>query len=67
MPASSISKLKMRALRVYVAMDNLLHVGDFPGGNPESESYSGGNYVRGVDYGTYPLYSTYVVGLKIGF
>jgi TonB-linked SusC/RagA family outer membrane protein len=66
-PASSISKLRMRALRVYVAMDNLLHVGDFPGGNPESESYSGGNYVRGVDYGTYPLYSTYVVGLKIGF
>ena len=66
-PASSISKLRMRALRVYVAADNLLHVGEFPGGNPESESYSGGNYVRGVDYGTYPLYSTYVVGLKIGF
>ena len=67
LPKSVISKIKMSALRVYVSMDNLLTVTDFPGGNPESESFSGGDYVRGVDYGTYPLYKTFIVGVKVGF
>jgi len=66
-PSSVLSKFKIRALRAYISLDNLLHLGEFPGGNPESESYSGGDYVRGVDYGTYPLYSTYVFGIKLGF
>jgi len=66
-PSNLLSKIKIRTLRAYVSMDNLLHVGEFPGGNPETESYSGGDYVRGVDYGTYPLYSTYIIGIKLGF
>jgi TonB-linked SusC/RagA family outer membrane protein len=67
LPKSVISKIKMSTLRVYVSMDNLLTVTDFPGGNPESESFSGGDYVRGVDYGTYPLYKTFIIGVKVGF
>ena len=66
-PSNLLSKIKIRKLRVYFSADNLLHVGEFPGGNPETEAHSGGDYVRGVDYGTYPLYSTYIVGIKLGF
>ena len=67
LPSKFISRLKIRTLRVYISCDNLLHVGEFPGGNSETESYSGGDYIRGVDYGTYPLYSTYIAGIKLGF
>ena len=67
LPKDLISKIKMQSLRIYASADNLLHIGEFPGGNPETESYSGGDYVRGVDYGTYPLYSTYIIGIKLGF
>ncbi len=66
-PSEFLSRFKIRTLRAYVSMDNLLNVTEFPGGNPESESFSGGDYVRGVDYGTYPLYSTYIFGIKLGF
>ena len=59
--------LKIMRIRAYVSMDNLLTVTDFPGGNPETESYSGGDYVRGVDYGTYPLVKTFIFGIKLGF
>lgn len=68
LPAAVLDKLNMRSLRAYFSADNLFNSTDFPGGNPESNSYSAGQaYTQGTDYGTFPLTRTYVLGVKMGF
>jgi len=67
-PSSVLSKIKIRSLRAYISIDNLLNFTDYPGGNPETNSFNPGNpYSQGADYGTFPLTRTYIFGVKIGF
>jgi len=67
-PSSVLSRIKIKSLRTYVSMDNLLNFTDYPGGNPETNAHTlGDNYAQGTDYGTFPLTSTFIFGVKIGF
>ena len=55
----------LNALRVYVTGQNLFTITDYPGFDPEANSFGRSN-VR-VDYSSYPLARTYMIGLTASF
>lgn len=65
LPESVVSKMHLKALRVYVAANNLLTVSNVSGYSPE---IGGGPNAGGrEDYGTYPASRMFSVGINIGF
>ncbi|HYC84056.1 MAG TPA: SusC/RagA family TonB-linked outer membrane protein, partial [Chryseosolibacter sp.] len=64
LPASTTSKWRMSALRVYANAQNALNFFSYRGFSPEV----GGNpTVAGVDINVYPLYATYNFGVNVTF
>lgn len=55
----------LNGLRVYVTGQNLFTITDYPGFDPEANSFGRSN-VR-VDYSSYPLARTYMIGLTASF
>ena len=64
-PQSYISKLKLNRLRIYAGATNLVTFTKYSGFDPDLTN--GSTFSRGVDRGYYPLSSTLVLGLNIGF
>jgi TonB-linked SusC/RagA family outer membrane protein len=56
-----------RNLRIYVSGQNLLTITDYSGFDPEVNSQGTSNLNLGVDYNSYPMARTFIVGLNIGF
>ena len=77
LPASILSKARIRSLLIYISGQNLLTITDYPGFDPEVNYQSSGgtssddiqdsNRNLGIDYGSYPNAKTYTMGFKIGF
>jgi len=67
LPASTLSKLHVKQLRVYVSAQNLLTLTKYTGTDPEASFYTGDNTKQGIDYGVYPSSKTYLVGLNVSF
>ena len=63
----NITRNTIKALRVYVAGDNLFTVTKYLGYNPEVDYNDGANLTPGVDYGKYPLMRAYNFGIKVTF
>jgi TonB-linked SusC/RagA family outer membrane protein len=69
-PQNLLSKIKIKALRIYVSSDNLLTIAKYTGFEPEVGDYNNGQsspFFWGVDLATYPQARTIIGGLNITF
>ncbi len=67
---TSIFGDKISRARLYVGIENLLTITDYPGFNPEINSGEGDDYNQltpGLDFGGYPLARTFTFGLNVSF
>ena len=60
LPEKWIRKAKMKALRLYVSLDNLCPIPNYSGLDPEAG-------LSGLDYGVYPSARTYMFGVSVKF
>lgn len=60
LPEKWIRKAKMKALRLYVSLDNLCTITNYSGLDPEAG-------LNGLDYGVYPSARTYMFGVSVKF
>ena len=67
LPSSLMSKINVKALRVYVQAVNLLTITKYTGLDPEIDTQGGNDQIRGVDYGNYPTVKQYIIGLNLTF
>jgi hypothetical protein len=66
LPESISKKIKVSKLRIYFTANNPFTFTKYSGYNPEV-SLETDPLLQGIDYGTYPLSKSYVVGLNISF
>ncbi len=66
LPARWTKKFYVEKLRIYLSAQNLCTWTDYTGYNPEV-SLTTSALTPGVDYGTYPLAKTFMVGLNVTF
>lgn len=67
LPQAVLEKLNISKLRVYVTGNNLHTWTNYTGYNPEVNLRSGNQLAPGVDYGVYPLATTYSLGVNVSF
>lgn len=68
LPNSLIERLGISKARLYISGNNLYTWSDYTGYNPEVNSASRGNQLTpGLDYGVYPLATTYSFGFNLSF
>ena len=65
-PQTLLDKIKVQNARVYVSAQNPVTWTKYLGYNPEVSGYEGA-LTGGVDYGSYPLSKTFIIGLNLGF
>ena len=56
-----------RSLRLYVSGQNLITWTQYPGYDPEVQTYTKNPQRRGVDFGTYPGIKSYIFGLRFNY
>jgi TonB-dependent starch-binding outer membrane protein SusC len=61
------SKILAKQARVYFSAQNLLTITNYKGLDPETNFYDQNNLQPGIDYGVYPNYRTYTIGLNVTF
>jgi TonB-linked SusC/RagA family outer membrane protein len=66
-PESLMSKISLKSLRVYVQVVNAFTITKYTGLDPEIDTQSGNDRIRGVDYGNYPLVRQFLFGLNLAF
>jgi TonB-linked SusC/RagA family outer membrane protein len=66
-PSKILDKAKLRAMRVYVNLQNPVTWTKYTGYNPEVNVQGASSLEPGIDYGGYPIAKVYTVGLNIGF
>jgi len=67
-PRRWLNRVKVNSAKLYFSGQNLWTITDYSGADPEIGQISSTNYLsRGVDIGTYPQATTYVLGIKLGF
>jgi len=64
LPTSTMGKIGISSIRLYLICDNILTLTNYSGLNPE---VGGGALDSGIDWGTYPLLRTFTVGANIKF
>ena len=66
-PQAIASKIWAKQIRFYVTAQNLLTITNYKGTDPEANFYDQNNLTPGIDYGVYPRYKSYLVGLNLTF
>jgi TonB-linked SusC/RagA family outer membrane protein len=56
-----------KSLRLYVSGQNLVTWTQYPGYDPEVQTYTKNPQRRGVDFGTYPGTKSYIFGLRLNY
>lgn len=64
---SVLSTLSMSRLRVYASATNLFMLTKYTGYNPDVNTYGNNSGIFNVDFGAYPMYSTFLLGVNLGF
>jgi TonB-linked SusC/RagA family outer membrane protein len=62
-----LTKIRAKQLRLYVSAQNLITWTKYTGYDPEVNSFEQNNTAQGIDYGAYPNYKTFLVGLNVTF
>ena len=66
-PRKLISRFGLTRLQPYVSATNLITLTDYSGMDPEVNQYGNSGSVQGIDWGTYPLNKSIVLGVKVEF
>ena len=66
-PRKYISRIGLTRLQPYVSATNLLTLTKYSGMDPEVNQYGNSGSVQGIDWGTYPLNKSVVLGVKVEF
>ncbi len=66
-PESLAKKILAKQIRVYASAQNLITITKYRGLDPEANFYDQNNLQPGIDYGVYPNYRTYTLGLNVTF
>ena len=66
-PALALRKMHLTRLMPYISFTNLLTWTGYKGRDPEVNQYGDSGTVQGLDWGTYPLSRSFVMGLKVEF
>ncbi len=65
---STVSKLKLSRLRVYLQAQNLFIITKYTGYDPETSTYNGSsNFTQGIQFYDYPKPRTYLLGVNASF
>jgi hypothetical protein len=56
-----------KSVRLYASAQNLFTWTDYPGFDPEVQSYNKDPQRRGIDFGSYPGTKSYVFGVKFNY
>jgi TonB-dependent starch-binding outer membrane protein SusC len=67
--AYNIPSLNINWLRngqIYINLQNLLTITDYPGYDPEVNAAGQSAWQRGIDLNSYPVARTYMIGFKVG-
>jgi hypothetical protein len=67
LPKDIAARILAKQVRVYVSAQNLLTITNYKGLDPEANFYDQNNLQPGIDYGVYPNYRTYTVGVNVTF
>ena len=60
-----LNSIHVKQVRVYVSAQNLVTWTGYKGYDPEVNSFEQNNTAQGIDYGAYPNYRTFLVGLNV--
>ena len=66
-PALALRKMHLTRFMPYISFTNLLTWTGYKGRDPEVNQYGDSGTVQGLDWGTYPLSRSFVMGLKVEF
>ena len=66
-PRKVLKPLHLTRLMPYVSATNLLTITSYSGMDPEVNQYGNSGAVQGIDWGTYPMCRSFVVGMKVEF
>ena len=66
-PRNMLKKMGLTRLMPYISLSNLLTFTNYSGRDPEVNQHGDSGAVQGIDWGTYPLNRSFVVGLKVEF
>lgn len=64
--AEQLEKVGLRSVRIYATGQNLFTVTDYPGLDPEINTFDGSNTALGTDFFSYPHARSVQVGINIG-
>ena len=67
LPKRLCQKLYLQKLMPYVSFTNLITWTNYKGRDPEVNEAGNSGSVQGIDWGTYPLCRSFVMGLKVEF
>jgi len=70
LPKSALNTLHLSKLLIYATAQNLFTITSYKGFDPEVNAFTSGEgsgVTLGIDYGTYPVARTYVLGLNLSF
>lgn len=67
LPKHLCQKLYLQKLMPYVSFTNLITWTNYKGRDPEVNEAGNSGSVQGIDWGTYPLCRSFVMGLKVEF
>jgi hypothetical protein len=62
-----LNSIGMNALRLYVSAENLFIITNYTGYDPESTASGNSDVDLGIDFNTYPINRSYVMGLRLTF
>ena len=60
-----LNKINVKQVRIYVSAQNLATWTKYRGYDPEVNSFEQNNTAQGIDYGAYPNYRTFLLGLNV--
>jgi TonB-dependent starch-binding outer membrane protein SusC len=67
LPASLLKRISISSLRIYVSSQNLFTFTNYSGVDPEVSRFGQETLRQGIDYGSYPVNKSYLVGLNLSF
>ncbi len=67
LPSGILSKARISRFRIYASATNLFTLTKYSGYNPDVNTYGNNSGIFNVDFGSYPMYCTYLLGFNIGF
>ena len=67
LPRPFLAKAKMTRARLYLQGNNLLTFTNYPGWDPEVNSFGSNVTTNGVDAGAYPIAKSIILGLNLSF